>query len=63
MKSNTTTQKFPFSILVSYFPQDADKRDSFLTLYEIITVINDANAERKFYESLNHEANLTIQKF
>ena len=45
---------------VYYFHQDDDKRNLFLSLYAIDTIVSSIDEERKFYEGINHEANLLI---
>jgi hypothetical protein len=56
-----TTTKFPFTIRLTVFPKDADKRNLFLASYVIETIINNEKEERKYYESVNHEQNQTIE--
>jgi hypothetical protein len=55
----TTTFKSK-TFKVYYFPQDADKRDLFLSLYATETTVKSPEEEDKFYSGLNHEANLLI---
>lgn len=50
----------PKTFKVYYFHKDADKRNLHLCLYAIETIVNTPQEERKFYEGLNHEANLLI---
>ena len=59
----TLTEKllFPKTYTVRYFHQDADKRDIWASIYAIETIVNNDREETKFYESLNHEANLVIE--
>ena len=50
----------PKTYKVYYFHQDDDKRDLFLSLYAIETNVSSKEEEDKFFNSLNHEANLSI---
>ena len=51
---------YPKVMIAAYFPYDADRRDKFLESYRTETIVNDNRSESKYYESLNHEANITL---
>ena len=60
MQTNSKLQKYPKTFKVTYFHQDDDKRNLFLSLYALDTTVSNPDEERKFYENINHEANLLI---
>ncbi len=51
---------YPKVMTERYFKQDSDVRDSCNEMYALETVVNNSIEEDKFYEDLNHEANLVI---
>ena len=55
--------KYPLTIRVDYFKEGSDTRDNFNIRYSIEEVVCSFDEECSFYESLNHEANITIYKF
>ena len=66
MKDTTLITKedwamFPKLFTTRYFHNDDYKRDVLNEIYAVENVVNNIDEERKFYESVNHEANLVIE--
>ena len=62
MKDLTKAQDYPKVFTVRHFKEGADTRDFFNEKYAIEYIVNNDDEERKFYENLNHEANLVIEE-
>jgi len=60
---NTQKIKYPLTIRVDYFKEGSDTRDNFNIKYSTEEVVNSSDEEYEYYESLNHEANITIYTF
>jgi hypothetical protein len=55
-------RSYPLEIRVSYFKDGVDTRDNFNEWYVISKIVNNTNEEQEFYEGLNHEANIVIDR-
>jgi|AOAMet11_17_M020_2_1038521.scaffolds.fasta_scaffold05377_3 hypothetical protein len=55
-------RSYPLEIRVAYFKDGVDTRDSFNEWYVISKIVNNKNEESEFYEGLNHEANIVIDR-
>lgn len=53
-------QMYPKTMIAIYFPNGADRRDKFLELYRIETVVNNSREQSRYYENLCHESNITL---
>ena len=48
---------------IAHFKEGADTRDSFNEKFVVEHTVNSREEEHEVYEGLNHEANITIEKF
>ena len=54
--------KFPITYKVTNFPQDADKRDIFLSDYAYEVIVKSEQEQRKFFESFDGGENIIISE-
>lgn len=54
--------EYPKTYTVSYFKEGSDRRDFKDCMYQLTDTVKDSDDEDAFFNSLNHEANLTIHK-
>jgi len=54
---------YPITLRIAHFREGADTRDSFNEQFVVEHIVNSREEENEVYEGLNHEANITIEKF
>lgn len=53
-------QIYPKTMTARHFKFDSDTRDLRNEMYALETIVNSPLEEAKFYEGLNHEANIVV---
>ncbi len=53
---------YPKTLIVKFFPDDADTRDLFLMDYAVEYVVDSKDAEIEVLGNINHEANVIIEE-
>lgn len=57
----TEIQMYPKTMTARHFRFDSDTRDAYNEMYALETIVNNRIEESRWYESLNHEANIVVE--
>ena len=61
MLTKEEQKMYPKTMTERYFKFDSDTRDAQNEMYALETIVNNRLEESRWYESLNHEANIVVE--
>lgn len=59
--TTTEIQMYPKTMTARHFRFESDTRDARNEVYALETIVNNPIEESRWYEALNHEANIVVE--